>query len=63
MPDFFRTAWRVVLAAVAVVAYAAFGFPAVANLDVDGSILFALLGGACVLALVVALFRSNTPSR
>ncbi|HEX9951344.1 MAG TPA: hypothetical protein VGB53_06210 [Rubricoccaceae bacterium] len=62
MNDVFRLAWRVVLSAIAVVGYLAFGFPAVANLNVDGSILLALLGGAVVAALVVALFRSNRPS-
>ena len=63
MNDVFRLAWRFLLSAVAVVGYLSFGFPAVANLNVTGSIGLAVLGAVAVAALVVALFRSNRPSR
>ncbi len=63
MPDAFQLAWRLVLSALAVGAYLTFGFPAIANLNVDGSIVLAALGGGGVVALVVALLRTYRPTR
>ena len=61
-PLFGRSA-RAALAVLMVVSYLAFAFPAIANLDVDGSILIAVLGAVAVVVVAFTLVRPTRPAR
>lgn len=54
---------RIALAALLVAGYLAFAFPAIANLDIDGSVLFGAVGVVGVVALALTLVRPTRPDR
>lgn len=54
---------RIALAALLVTGYATIAFPAIANLDVDGSVLFGALGAVGVVVLALTLVRPTRPNR
>ena len=63
MDSLFGPFARAVLAVLLVLGYAAFAFPAIANLDIDGAVLTAFLGAAAVLALAYSIVRPTKPTR